>query len=166
MMTQMPSILGIKPEKKQLFESSMSGYHRICLEKPYRLEYISPNIAAMLGYSTEEIYTLFEQNPSALFEETQKERSEQFLDALAESEKTLSWQYKLRKKDGSLVSISEIASSQRMPDGKRYAISILTELSAVEAQKKGGVARKMWVTWFLPCCRMDLCSAPVKNSRK
>jgi hypothetical protein len=82
----------------------------------------------MLGYSTAEIQQLCQRRYSKLLHPEDRDKFLRFIDALACKEQTLTLQYRMRRKDGSLLYVVDTTSSHLLEDGKMYGFSVLSEL--------------------------------------
>jgi hypothetical protein len=152
MSSDLPALIGIDPERLQIFEDCFSGYHCVCLEKPYHVDYASQNLCNLLGFSHLELQLKFKEDPTFLVPKQEKARLIHYLDALASKEQTLNLQYKLRKKDGKLITVFDTSTSKRLEDGKMYAFSVLSEVPKAEKQKSfGEILSGMLPYGYLQC---------------
>jgi PAS domain S-box-containing protein len=110
-------------------ENYLSGYHIFCLEKPYSLDHFSQNLCNILGYSSKEIHTLFNDKYSKMVCIEDRDKFLQYIDKLAAKEQTLTLQYHMKRKDGKIIYINDTITSCRLEDGKMYGFAIVAEIT-------------------------------------
>jgi PAS domain S-box-containing protein len=115
-------------EPTAIIENYLSGYHRCCLEKPYRLDYASADLCSITGYTFSEIHLLFHDKYSQMVYEKDRSRYLHFIEELATKEQTLSIQYRLICKDGHMIYMNDTMSSRRLDDGKMYGFSVVANI--------------------------------------
>jgi PAS domain S-box-containing protein len=137
-------------------ENCLSGYHRICLDPPYRLDTVSPDLCRLLGYSEEELRLRCGEDYSLLVCPRDQERFLAFLDRLAQGEQSLTLRYAMVRQDGTLLSVCDAATSRRLEDGKLYAFSVVSDVSHwPEARGVGDLVSGMMPYGFLQCTCED-----------
>jgi PAS domain S-box-containing protein len=110
-------------------EDCLSGYHRFCLEKPYHLDYASPNLCSILGYTSEEIHDLFHDKYSRIVHEKDRARFLHYIEQLASKEQTLTLQYRMVCKDGHIILLHDTMTSRRLDDGRMYGFAVLADIT-------------------------------------
>jgi PAS domain S-box-containing protein len=118
-------------------ESYLSGYHRCCLEKPYYLDYASQDLCDILGYTSDEIHTLFHDKYSQMVHADDRKRYLQFIEKLASKEQTLSLQYRMICKDGHMIRLNDTMSSRRLEDGRMYGFAIVADITDAQQPQTG-----------------------------
>jgi PAS domain S-box-containing protein len=123
------SLFKNNPELTDFVENCLPGFHVNCLEKPYKLVYLSKSFCSLLGYPAEELLTHnVDSNHPLIFSEDW-EKFLNSMDMLAEKEQPITLQYKIRRKDGTTFLACNSSISRRLPDGKMYAFSVITDVS-------------------------------------
>jgi PAS domain S-box-containing protein len=110
-------------------EDCFGGYHRCCLEKPYHLDYASPDLCKILGYTAEEMHTRFQDKYSQMIYEKDRPKYLTFISKLASMEQTLNIQYRMVCKDGHIIHINDTMTSRRLEDGKMYGFAVISDES-------------------------------------
>jgi PAS domain S-box-containing protein len=110
-------------------EKYLSGYHLFCLEKPYFLDYASQNLSNILGYTSSEIHTVFNDKYSEMVCEEDRGKFLQYIDELAAKEQTLTLQYHIKCKDGHIAFLNDTMTSCRLEDGKMYGFAVVAEIT-------------------------------------
>jgi PAS domain S-box-containing protein len=142
----------LEPERLRGFEDCFSGYHKICLEKPYSMVDCGSSLSEIMGYSPAELRLRFGDNYSLMVFQEDREKFTAYLDSLAEGEKTLSLHYTMQRKDGTLFPVCDISSSHRTEDGKLYSFSVVSPISADDEPKPiGEIISGLLPYGFLQC---------------
>jgi hypothetical protein len=133
-------------------EDRFYSYHRVCLEKPYRLDHVSQHLCQLLGYSAVELGLHYGADYSLIACQPDRDRFLRFLDSLAEKEQTLSLLYKVQRKDGTVLQICDTTTSCRLQDGKMYGLSILSDVSDwSDVRPLGDVVSSLLPYGFIQC---------------
>jgi PAS domain S-box-containing protein len=117
------------PELTDFVENYLPGFHVNCLEKPYKLVYLSQSFCSQLGYTPEELFSHDVDSNHPLIYSADWEKFLNSMDMLAEKEQPVTMQYKVRRKDGTTFLACNLSLSRRLSDGKMYAFSMLTDVS-------------------------------------
>jgi PAS domain S-box-containing protein len=116
-------------EPTSIIEDYLSGYHRCCLEQPYHLDYASPGLCSILGYTSDEMHYLFHDKYSQMVYEKDRKRYLHFIERLALKEQTLSLQYRMVCKDGHMIYMNDTMTSRRLEDGRMYGFAVVADIS-------------------------------------
>ncbi len=119
---------------EEVFSRHISGFHLYILKPSIRLSYVSESLCRLTGYTREELLDRDTDIYSALLHPSDAPLFSEFLRRLASEEKMQTAQYRLVRKDGSLIHVSETASCGRLSDGTPVAYCVLVELTPM----KGG----------------------------
>ena len=98
---------------KELLDRRVSGFHQYCLSEPYRPTYLSGNLCGMLGFSAEELLSETEDRYAQQVHPADRQRYDAFLKQLAAEARTMTLEYRIRRKDGSTVYVSDTMTSYR-----------------------------------------------------
>lgn len=121
----------------QFMERVPGGMHRCYLSKPIHLEYVSEGLGKMLGYSdTEEFRAVIGTKYSAVIAEEDRQIFRDFVRKLAEKETSMTCEYRMICKDGSLLPVSDTMESRRNADGIMYGYSAVTNLHEYKKQQQ------------------------------
>lgn len=110
------------------------GIHRCFLGDPIRLDYASPALCKMVGYSQEELRDNLHDRYTALLHEDDAESFRKFVLELSKEEKTLTLRYRMVHKDGHILHVSDTMSSRIMTDGNMWGFSVVTDITDIVTQ--------------------------------
>ncbi|MCI8281921.1 MAG: PAS domain S-box protein [Lachnospiraceae bacterium] len=123
------------------------GFHQYILDEPVRLCYASHNLCEMIGVREEDL--LQENKDMYIFyvHEADREKYSEFLNKLARKEQTLTAEYRLMKRDGSVLYVKDTATSQRTEEGILMASSVLDDITKLKQES----ARFQSLHGMIPC---------------
>lgn len=120
---------------KEIIGRHISGFHQYCLEAPIHIRYVSWNLCNMLGYTEEELLAEYEDRYAACVHPADRERYADFLRALRGKEQTRTLEYRLMKKDGDVLFVSDTMTSYRA-DGVLVGDSVLTDITGLKSENE------------------------------
>ena len=93
---------------KRVEETNFREYHtgkfyRICLSGASHLEYINPELCAMLGYERKEIKALFQDRYTELIHPEDVEKYRNLLEMVSSTETSVMIEYRLKTKSGEII---------------------------------------------------------------
>ena len=115
----------------ELLTNMPGGFHRCYLSEPIHVEYVSKGLCELLGYTKEELESLMVDGNYALaiFEED-RDRFDEFANRLASSPGVEVCEYRMIRKDGSLISVSDTMESTLATTGIMYGYSVVYDISS------------------------------------
>ena len=114
----------------------VSGFHRYVFTPDIRLSYISENLCGMVGCSEEELMAGETDGYAARIHPGDAGRYREFLTELAETEQQRTLQYRLVKKDGGVLWVSDTMTSRRREDGTMEGCSVLADVTALQRENE------------------------------
>ncbi|MGN0963468.1 MAG: PAS domain-containing protein, partial [Clostridia bacterium] len=114
---------------ENLLNDHISGFHRYDLRGPARLTFVSRNFCEMTGYGEEELLSDTDDLWAAKIHPNDRRRYEEALRRLAEGEKTVTIQYRARRKDGGFCFLSDTLSAGTDENGAPAAYSVLSDIT-------------------------------------
>ena len=118
----------------EILNCHISGYHQYVLKKPVHLEFVSQNLCDMLGYTQKELLSKRADLYMPLVHPADREKYADFLRRLAQKEQTLTVEYQIVTKNGSIKYVSDTATSRRLDNGTLAAYSVLTDITSLKAE--------------------------------
>ena len=114
----------------EILKNMPGGFLRCNLEGKPLLEYASDDFYALLGYSKKEFDTVTESgNVSLTVYEDDREKFKEFLSRLSQNEHTEALEYRIVRKDGSIIYVSDTSESARSSDGIMYRYCTLFDIT-------------------------------------
>lgn len=110
------------------------GIHRCYLSEPIHLEYFSDGLCKMLGYNHEEVEKLVTpaRRYGLLIHPDDRPTFSAFVRNLAKTGGTQTCEYRMIRKDGSFLMVSDTMDAKESSSGIMYGYSIVTDLSKYE----------------------------------
>ena len=114
---------------EDILSRQISGFHQYVLSGPVHLSYVSINLCEMLGYGESELLHEGKDLYALLVHPAERERYSELLQTLCEKEQTLTAEYRLMKKDGTVICVRDTITSKRLDDGTLVGYSTLTDVT-------------------------------------
>ena len=114
---------------ERILGSRISGLHQYVLSDPVHLNYVSQNLCRMLGMQEDELQDEEKDLYGEHVYEADRSRYAAMIEQLAEKEQVLTEEYRLVRKDGSLIWVRDTVSSEKAEDGSMTALSVLTDIT-------------------------------------
>ena len=112
------------------------GFHRCFLEPPIHMEFVSESMCEMLGYTRDEMRTLFQDKLIAMVHEDDKPLFLDYVRRLAAEEQTLTLRFRMVRKDGGILYVSDTQTSKRMGDGHLYGFGVMADITEYVLQNR------------------------------
>ena len=117
---------------EQTLTSRIPGFHRYCLTPDARADYVSRNLCDMLGFSEGE---LLKDGYAQRVHPADRAAYAAFLEELGETAQTLTRQYRLIKKDGAVLYVTDTAASY-CQEGNMLADCVLTDITELKNENE------------------------------
>lgn len=114
---------------EEILSRQISGFHQYILNPKACLSYVSQNLCSMLGYTEEELLCEDRDVYASLVTPADREQYKRFLQRLGQKEQTLTLQYHMRKKDGSVIYVNDTAVSECPKTGIFRVNSVLVNVT-------------------------------------
>lgn len=123
------------PEIETILNHSVSGFHQYALTPPpARLLFVSQNLCDMTGFSREELSSGEEDFYLSLVHPADRQDYLDFLSRLSLGEQRLTAEYRLVRKDGGILYVSDSVTSRRREDGSLVGDSVLTDITPLKKE--------------------------------
>lgn len=121
---------------EEILNRDISGFHGYCLTEPVHLTYVSRNLCDMIGFSEQELlYECADLYASRVHPADQAIYGD-FLNKLRTKAQTLTAQYRILKKDGDILYVSDTLTSSRQEDGTMVGYSVLTDITELKNENQ------------------------------
>ena len=119
---------------EEILESGISGFHQYVLTYPVHIVYVSNGLTKMTGYTAEAILHETEDRYAQMVHASDRERYRQFIEDAVRTEKSSACEYRLVKKDGSVIHVRDNMSVTKADDGCLYGNSVLTDITDIRSE--------------------------------
>lgn len=117
---------------EDILNQQISGFHQYILNDPIHLSYVSQNLCDMTGYSQSELLHESKDLYALLVHPSDREKYSEFITQLIKKEQALTYEYRLMKKDGTVICVRDTVTSKRLDDGSLVGYSVLTDITDIK----------------------------------
>lgn len=117
---------------EQLLDLQICGFHQYVLADPVHLDFVSQNLCDLTGYARDELLSDAEDRYLKLVHAADREAYCSCIQALKTAEQTLSVQYRLTRRDGTVIWVMDTLSSRRGEQGVMTAASVLSGITEIK----------------------------------
>lgn len=119
---------------EEILRYHISGFHQYALTEPVHLTFVSQNLCDMVGYAEEELLCPEEDGYAALVHPADRQIYADGLHELSRQPQTLTLEYRIVKKDGSICHVRDTLTSAAGENGALTASSVLTDITALKTE--------------------------------
>lgn len=119
---------------EEILSQQISGFHQYILNEPVHLNYVSQNLCHMLGIAKGELLDESRDLYALMVHPADREKYFDFIHRLTKKEQTLTEEYRLIKKDGSVICVRDTVMSKRRDRGVLVGTSVLTEITDLKSE--------------------------------
>ena len=116
---------------EEILSQQISGLHQYVLNDPVHISYVSQNLCEMLGISETELLHETQDLYASLVHPADLEKYFAFIHKLASKEQEFSTEYRLIKKDGTILFVKDTVTVKKQKDGILSGISVLTDITDI-----------------------------------
>lgn len=120
---------------EEVLDRQVSGFHSYHLGETVSLEYVSRSLCEMTGYQKEELTENGRDGYAQLVHPADRDAYGSFLEKLSRKEQTLTAEYRLIKKDGTVCWMRDTAISKKAEDGTLSAGCVLTDITELKKEQ-------------------------------
>lgn len=117
---------------EEILSHQVSGFHQYVLNDPVHLNYVSYHLCDMVGMHEEELLDDSEDLYAKLIHPADREKYFNFIQNLISKEQKLSSEYRLIKKDGTIIYVRDTFTSKKLEDGTLVGYSVLTDITDIK----------------------------------
>lgn len=119
---------------EEILNHQICGFHQYVLDSPIHLCYVSQNFCELTGVSVEELIDDSADLYVQLVHPADREAYTDLLHTLAQNEQTLRGEYRLLRKDGTVLFVRDTLTSSRLADGTLVGTSVLTDITDIRRE--------------------------------
>lgn len=117
---------------EEILSHHISGFHQYVLTDPIHLSYVSKNLCDMVGLTEDELLSENEDVYASLVHPADQKLYAEFLHHLKSKEQTLTCEYRIIKRDGTTLYISDTVTSEKRGDGILVGYSVLADITDIK----------------------------------
>ena len=117
---------------EDILNQQISGFHQYILTAPVRLSYVSQNLCDMLGICKAELLDDSRDLYTMRVYPADREKYSEFIKRIIMKEQALTGEYRLEKKDGTIICVRDTITPKRMGDGTLVGYSVLTDITDIK----------------------------------
>ena len=129
-------MINILGNLNEILNTQVSGFHQYILNEPIHLSFVSENLCKMVGYSESELLNNDSDSYGELVYSADRNVYSDFIKKLSEKPQSLSVDYRLVHKNGTLIYVNDSATSELLSDGTMSASSVLTDITSVKEENE------------------------------
>lgn len=130
-----------------ILSQGISGFHQYIMTEPVHINYVSKNLCDMIGISENELISEDEDLYANMVYPADRGLYSEFINKLKLEEQTLKEEYRIVKKDGTIIFVNDTITTKKQDDGTIVGYSVLTDISDIK--KKSNNLRFLNET--IPC---------------
>lgn len=116
---------------EEILSQQISGLHQYILNDPVHISYVSQNLCEMLGISETELLHETQDLYASLVHPADLEKYSAFIHKLASKEQGFSTEYRLIKKDGTIIFVKDTVTVKKQNNGILCGTSVLTDVTDI-----------------------------------
>ena len=117
---------------EDILNQQISGFHQYILTTPAHLSYVSQNLCDLLGVRREELLDDSRDLYALRVHPADREKYSDFIQRIIMNEQPLAGEYRLVKKDGTIICVRDTVTPRRLDDGTLTGHSVLTDITNIK----------------------------------
>ncbi len=117
---------------EEILSHQICGFHQYVLVSPIHLSYVSHNLCELLGVQEHELLDERKDLYAELVHPADREKYSDFIQKIILKEQTLTGEYRLVKKDGTIIYVRDTVTPQKTDDGTLVGYSVLTDITDIK----------------------------------
>lgn len=114
---------------EEILNRQICGFHQYLLTSPVCLNYVSQNLCDLLGAAKGELLDGSSDLYGQWVHSDDREKYFDFLNSVSSKEQTLTVEYRLVKKDGTIIHVRDTVTSRKTADGQLVGDSVLSDIT-------------------------------------
>ena len=124
------------PNMEEILSHEICGFHQYVLTPPVHLNYVSCNLCELLGVNESELLNDSTDLYLKLVHPADREKYSDFLQQIIKKEQALIGEYRLVRKDGSMIHVRDTLTPKRLEDGTLVGHSVLTDITDLKSENE------------------------------
>ena len=114
---------------EEILDHQICGFHQYVLTSPVHLNYVSSNLCEMLGVRPNALLDDRTDLYAQMVHPADREKYSDFINKIIMKEQSLADEYRLVKKDGTIICVRDTVTTKRLSDGTLIGHSVLTDIT-------------------------------------
>ena len=114
---------------EEILDQQICGFHQFILTPTVHLNYVSHNLCEMLGVQQNELLDDRTELYAQMVHPADREKYSDFIQKIIQKEQALTGEYRLVKKDGTIICVRDTITPKRLDDGTLIGQSVLTDIT-------------------------------------
>lgn len=119
---------------EEILGQQICGFHQFVLVPTVHLNYVSRNLCELLGVVENELLDDNTDLYLQLVHPADREKYSDFIKKIIQKEQALTGEYRLVKKDGSIIYVKDTITPKRLEDGTLIGHSVLTDVTDIKKE--------------------------------
>ncbi len=119
---------------EEILDHQICGFHQFVLTPTVHLNYVSHNLCEMLGVQQNELLDDRTDLYAQMVHPADREKYSDFTQKIIQKEQTLTGEYRLVKKDGTIIHVRDTVTPRRREDGTLIGHSVLTDITDIKKE--------------------------------
>ena len=117
---------------EEILGHQICGFHQYVLTSPVHLNYVSVNLCEMLGIQQTELLDDRADLYAQMVHPADREKYSDFINKIIIKEQSLTGEYRLVKKDGTIICVRDTITPKKLDDGTLIGHSVLTYITDIK----------------------------------
>lgn len=114
---------------EEILGRQICGFHQYVLSSPVHLNYVSHNLCEMLGVQQNELLDDRTDLYVQMVHSADREKYSDFIQKIILKQQTLTGEYRLVKKNGTIIHVRDTVTPKKLDDGTLVGHSVLTDIT-------------------------------------
>lgn len=114
---------------EEILDHQICGFHQYVLTSPVHLNYVSSNLCEMLGVRPNALLDDRTDLYAQMVHPADRKKYSDFINRIIMKEQSLADEYRLVKKDGTIICVRDTVTTKRLSDGTLIGHSVLTDIT-------------------------------------
>lgn len=119
---------------EEILDQQICGFHQFVLTPTVHLNYVSHNLCEMLGVQQNELLDDRTDLYAQMLHPADREKYSDFIQKIIQKEQALTGEYRLVKKDGTIIHVRDTVTPKRLDDGTLIGHSVLTDITDIKKE--------------------------------
>ena len=117
---------------EEILDHQICGFHQYVLTSPVHLSYVSNNLCEMLGVRQNALLDDRTDLYAQMIHPADREKYSDFINRIIVNKQALTGEYRLIKKDGTIICVRDTITPKKLYDGTLIGHSVLTDITDIK----------------------------------